>query len=163
MSSSLWPHELQLSRLPCPSLFPGVCSNLYSLSQWSCVAPFSSFPQTFPASGFFPMSCLFASGGQSTGASVSALVLPMNIHGWFPLRISFFFFLYVFLTNLCTAKLKDIIVWIHFSHLKKILPPIWTSQPFGDLKLKLTRQKLGKWNRQHPLWTTVPRLRARPV
>ena len=87
MSSSLWPHELQLSRLPCPSLFPGVCSNLYSLSQWSCVAPFSSFPQTFPASGFFPMSCLFASGGQSTGASVSALVLPMNIHGWFPLEL----------------------------------------------------------------------------
>ena len=88
MSNFLWPHELQLSRLSCPSLSPGDCSNLYSLSQWSCVAPFFSCPQTFPASGFFPMSCLFASGGQSIGASVSAIVLPMNIQGWFPLELT---------------------------------------------------------------------------
>ena len=91
MSSSLWAHELQLSRLPWPSLSPGVCSNSCPLSQWchptisSSVVPFSSCPQSFPASGSFPVSQLFASGGQSTGASASASVLPVNIQGWFPL------------------------------------------------------------------------------
>ena len=71
MSDSLWPHGLQHARLPCPSLSPGACSNLCPLSQWchptisSSVAPFSSCSQSFPASGFFPMSWLFTSGGQS--------------------------------------------------------------------------------------------------
>ena len=86
VSSSLWPHGLQHSRLPCPSLSPGVCSNSCSLSQWclpttsSSVAPFSC-PQSFPASGSFPTSRLFASGGQNTGASASASVLSVNIQG----------------------------------------------------------------------------------
>ena len=94
MSNSLWPHELQPSRLPCPSLSPGACSSLCSLSQWwyltilFCVVPFSSCPQTFPASGFFSTSWPFASHSQSIGASVSALVLPMNIQGWFPLELT---------------------------------------------------------------------------
>ena len=76
-------------RLPCPSLSPRVCSNSCPLGSWcyltisSSATPFSSCLQSFPASGSFPMSQLFASGGQSTGASASASVLPMNIQGWF--------------------------------------------------------------------------------
>ena len=78
-------------RLLCPSLSYGVCSNSCPLSQWchptisSSVARLSSCLQSFPASGSFPMSGLFASGGQSIGASASASVLPMNIQDWFPL------------------------------------------------------------------------------
>ena len=91
MSDSLWPHRLQHSRLPCPSPTPGACSNSCPVSRWchptisSSVALFSSCPQFFPASGPFPMSQLFASGGQSIGVSASAPVLPMNIQDWFPL------------------------------------------------------------------------------
>ena len=90
MSDSLQPHWLQHARLPCPSLSPGVCSDSWPMSQWchitnsSSVTPFSSCPQSFPASGSFPMSWLLAQGGESIGASVSAPVLPMNIQGLFP-------------------------------------------------------------------------------
>ena len=89
MSSSLWPHGLQHTRLPCPSLAPGLCSNPCPWSQ-RChptvsfsVAPFSSCPQSFSASNSFPRSQLFKSGGESIGAS--ALVLPVNIQDWFRL------------------------------------------------------------------------------
>ena len=84
---SLRPHGLQHTRLPCPSPFPGACSNSCPLSQWghptisSSVVPFSSCLQSFPASGSFLMNWLFTSGGQSIGASAS--VFPMNIQGWF--------------------------------------------------------------------------------
>ena len=94
ISNSLWPHELQHARLPCPTLFPGVCWNSYPLSQWchpaisSSDALFSFCPQFFPASGSFPMSWLFASGGQIIGASSSASVLPVNIQGWFSLGLT---------------------------------------------------------------------------
>ena len=80
-------------RPPCPSPTPGVHSNSCPLSQWchptiqSSVIPFSSCPQSFPASGSFPMSQLFASGGQRIGVSASASVLPMNIQDWFPLGL----------------------------------------------------------------------------
>jgi len=90
MSNSLWPHGLQHANLLCLSL----CSNSCSLSWWyqpnisSSVAPFSSCLQSFPAPGSFPMSQLFASGGQSIGASAAASVLPVNIQGWFPLRLA---------------------------------------------------------------------------
>ena len=90
VSSSLWPHGLQHARLPCPSLSPRVCSNSCPLNRlchptiWSTVIPFS-WPQSFPESESFPMDRLFASGGQSIGASAPASVLPMNIQGWFPL------------------------------------------------------------------------------
>ena len=93
MSNSLWPHGLQHARLPCPPLSPGVCSHSCWLSWWchptmsSSVIPFSSYPQSFPASGSFPMSQLFASGGQSIGASTSGSVLPMNVQGWFLLGL----------------------------------------------------------------------------
>ena len=85
---TLRPYELQHTRLPCPSLFPGVCSNSCSLSQWCrptvsfSVALVSCFPQSFPSSGSFPVSQLLASGGQRIGASVSASVFAMNIQGW---------------------------------------------------------------------------------
>ena len=84
-------HELQHASLPCPSLSPKVCSNSCPSSQRchpnvsSSVAPFSSCPQSFPASGSFPMSQLFASGGRSIEAAVSGSVFPMNIQGLFPL------------------------------------------------------------------------------
>jgi len=85
VSNSLRPHGLQLARLPCPSPSPGVCSNSCPFS-WRChptisssFVPFSFCLQSFPASGSFPMSQLFASDGQSTGASPSVSVLPMNI------------------------------------------------------------------------------------
>ena len=87
---SLQPHGLQHARLPCPSLSPGVCSNACLLS-WCqrtispSVTCFSSCPQSLPASGSFPMSWLFTSGGQRTGASASASVLPVSIQSWFPL------------------------------------------------------------------------------
>ena len=87
-------HELQHARLLCPSLSPGVHSNSCSLNWWchptisSFVIPFSSRPQSFPASGSFPMSQLFVSSGQSTGASASASVFPMNIQDWFPLGLT---------------------------------------------------------------------------
>ena len=86
MSNSLWPHELQLARPPCPSPTPGVYPNSRPLSRWChltisfSVVPFSSLPQSFPASGSFPMSQLFASHGQSVGVSASASVFPMNEH-----------------------------------------------------------------------------------
>ena len=93
MSNSLQPHGLQHARLSCPSLSPGVCSNSLPLIQWchptiSCsVVPLSSCPQSFPASRFFPMSQLFASGGQSIRVSASALLLPVNTQDWFPLGL----------------------------------------------------------------------------
>ena len=91
MSNSLRPHGLQHASLPCPSPTPQVCPNPCPLSWWchptisSSVVPFSSCPQSFPASGSFPVSQLFASGGQSIGVSASTSVLPMNTQDWSPL------------------------------------------------------------------------------
>ena len=91
MSDSVRPHGLQHARPPCPSPTPGVYPNSCPSSQWchpaisSSVVPFSSCPQSLPASGSFPMSQLFAWGGQSIGILASASVFPMNIQDWFPL------------------------------------------------------------------------------
>ena len=84
---TLRPQGLQRARPPCPSPSPGVCSNLCPCHPTisSSVVPFSSRLQSFPASGSFPMSHLFTSGGQGIGALASASVLPVNIQGWFPL------------------------------------------------------------------------------
>ena len=93
VSNSLWSHGLQHARLSCLSPNPRACSNSCPLSQWchptisSCVIPFSSHLQSFPASRSFKMS-QFSSGGQSIGVSASASVLPMNIQDWFPLRLT---------------------------------------------------------------------------
>jgi len=91
MFDSLWPHGLQHIRPHFPLPTPRVYSNLCPLSQWchptisSSIVPFSSCPQSVPASGSFPMSQFFASGGQSIGVSASASLLPVNIQDWFPL------------------------------------------------------------------------------
>ena len=92
--NSLQPHGLQHTRLPCPSPTPEACSNSCPLSRWchptisSSVTPFFFFLQSFPASGSFPVSWLFQSGGKSIGASASAL--PKNIQDWFPLGLTGF-------------------------------------------------------------------------
>ena len=93
VSASLRPHGLQHARLPCPSPTPGACSNSCLLSQWchptisSSVIPFSSCLQSFPASGSFPTSQFFTSGGQSIGVSALTSVLPMNIQDWLIFRM----------------------------------------------------------------------------
>ena len=92
VSNSLWPHESQHTRPPCPSPSPRVHSNSRPLSRWchpaisSSVVPFSSCPQSLPASESFPMTQLFTWGGQSTGVSASASFLPKNIQAWSPLE-----------------------------------------------------------------------------
>ena len=94
ISDSLRPHGLQHARPPCLSPTPGVYSNSCPSTQWyhsaisSSVIPFSSPLQSFPASGSFPLSQFFASGGQSIGVSVSTSVLPMDILDWFPLGLT---------------------------------------------------------------------------
>ena len=94
VSNSLRPHEPQHARPPCPSPAPGVYPNPCPLSRWyhptilSSVVPFSSCPQSFPASGSFQMSQLFTPGGQNIGVSALASVLPRNIQGWFHLRLT---------------------------------------------------------------------------
>ena len=91
ISNSLWPHESQQTRPPCPSPTPAVHPNSCPSSRWchpaisSSVVPFSSCPQSLPASETFPMSQLFTWCGQSTGVSASASVLPMNTQDWCPL------------------------------------------------------------------------------
>ena len=91
VSNSLQPHESQHNSPPCPSTTPGVYSNSCPSSKWChlaisySVVPFSSCPQSLPASGSFPISQLFASGDQSIGVSASASVLPMNNQDWSPL------------------------------------------------------------------------------
>ena len=92
VSDSLRSHELQHARPSCPSPTPGIYPNSCPLSQWChpaisySIAPFSSWPQSLPASGSFPMSQLFTPGGQSIGVSASASVLPMNTQDWPPLE-----------------------------------------------------------------------------
>ena len=94
MPDSLWPHELQHARLPCPSLSPGVCSNSCPLSQWCHLIILSSAVffyfclQSFLASESFPVSRLFTSGGQRIGASASEWALSVTIQLWFPLGLT---------------------------------------------------------------------------
>ena len=94
MSNSLWPRGLQHARLPCPSLSPRVSQTLVCWvgdtiqPSHPLLTPFFSCLQSFPASGSFPVSWPFASGGQNIGDSASASVLPMSIQGWFPLRLT---------------------------------------------------------------------------
>ena len=94
VSDSLWPQGLQHTRLSCPSPTPRAYSNSCPLHWWChptisfSVIPFSSCLQSFPELGSFQMSQFFTSGGQSTGVSASASVLPMNIQEWFPLSLT---------------------------------------------------------------------------
>ena len=128
MSDSLWHYGLQHARLPCPSLFLGVCSNSYPLNSWchptisSSFAPFSSCPQSFPAWGSFPRSWLFPSGGQNSGVSASATVLPMNIQGWFPLGLTgLISLLSRGLSRVCSSTT----VWKH--QFFGVQPALWSS------------------------------------
>ena len=91
MSDSLQPRGLQHPRLPCPSTTPGACSTSWPSSRWchptisSSVVPFAFHLQSFLASGSFPMSQLFASGGQNTGVTALKSVPPINTQDWSPL------------------------------------------------------------------------------
>ena len=131
VSNSLWPHELQHARPPCPSRAPGACSNSCPLSGWwhptisSSVIPFSSCPQSFPASGSFQMSHVFTSGGQSSGVSASASVLPMNIQDWFPLGWTGWISLQ---SKGLSRVFSSITVQKH--QFLNAQPPLWSSSPF---------------------------------
>ena len=128
VSDSLQPHGLQHSRLPCLSLSPRVCSNSCSLHQWchpiilSSFVPFSFCPQSFLASGSFPVNQLFASGGQSIGASASASVLPMSIQGWFPLGLTGLISL---LSNVLSRVFSNTTVWKY--HFFGTQPSLWSN------------------------------------
>ena len=111
VSDSLRPHESQHARSPCPSPTLGVHSNSCPSSWWchpaisSSVVPFSSCPQSLPVSGSFPMSQLFAWGGQSIGVSASASVLPMNTQDWSPLGWTGWISLQVLLDTIKNLKI----------------------------------------------------------
>ena len=146
MSDSLQPHGLQYARFPCPSLSPRIFSDSCPLIRWCYpaislpVTPFSSCPQTFPASESFPMNWLFASDSQSFGASASSSALPMNISGLIFLRTDWLDVLAIQKTLksiLQRHSLKVSILWhsalfsVQLSHLyittgKTIALIIWT-------------------------------------
>ena len=136
MSNSLRPHELQHGRLRFHSLSPWGCSNS---CQWSyltissSVVPFSSCPQSFPASGSFPMSQLFASGGQNIGDSASASVLPVNIQNLFPLG----------LTGLISMLSKGL--WRVMSS-----TTIWKHQVFGTQPSLCSNSHIHSWLLEKP-------------
>ena len=142
---SLWPCGLQHARLPCPPLAPGVCSDSCPLSWW-CYLTISSLPLcflSFPASGSFPVSHLFTSGGQSIGLSASALVLPMNIQDWFPLELrrihrekGKIIFLELWFRKkmawcllFCLLYLK-VIIWMKYSKTSFVLGFLYSTQRF---------------------------------
>ena len=126
MSDSLRPHESQHARPPCPSPTPGVHSDSCPSSQWchpaisSSVSPFSSCPQSLPASESFPMRQLFAWGGQSTAVSALASFLPKKSQGWSPsVSVNFFFKIlpyYVFIQH-CSLSYCSSLCPLHSSHM----------------------------------------------
>ena len=126
MSNSLWPHGLQHAGLLNPSLSPGDCSDSCPLSWWchptisSSVTLFSSCPQSFPASGSFPVTWLFVSGGQILGASASASVLPMTIQGWLSLGLTS---LVSMLSKGLSRVFSRITVWMH--QFFRTQPSLW--------------------------------------
>ena len=126
VSNSLWPHGLQHARLPYPSSSPRVCPSLCSLYRWCHPAISSSdtlfCPQSFPASGTFPISCLLESEDQNTGASASASVLTVNIQGWSPLRLTSLISL---LSKGLSGVFSKTTVWRH--QFFGILPSLWSS------------------------------------
>ena len=137
MSNSLQPHGLQHTRPLCLSLSPGICSNSCPLSQWCCLTILSSVTlfsfclQSSPASRPFPTSQLFASGGQSSGASMS--VLPMDIQGWFPLGLTDFISL---LSKGLSRVFSSTTVWKHqFFHVQ---PSLWFNSHISTWLLEKT-------------------------
>ena len=146
VSDSLWPRELQHTSLPCPSpSLDWVCSDSCPLSQWchatlsSSVVPFSSHLQSFPASGSFPMSQFFTSGGQSFGASASVSVLPMNFQGWLPLELAGLISLLS--KGLQHYSLKPSVLWCSAFFIAKLSHPYMT---VGKTKALTIRTFVGK-------------------
>ena len=141
MSNSLRPQGLQHTRFPCPSPSPGESSNSGLLSWWyypifsSSVIPFFSWLQSFPALGSFPMSWLFTSGGQSTEASTSAPVLPINIQSWFPL--GFRFDLWAFQGSL-ESLLQHILKALIFRHSTFFMVQLWHPYMTTEKNVALT-------------------------
>ena len=139
--SHVWCHGLQHARLPCPSPTPGAYSKSCPSSQWchptisSSVVPFFSCLQCFPASGSFPMSQFFTSGGQSIGVSASASVLPMNIQDWFPLgRTGWMSFLSKGLSRVfCSSTIeiiKSLVLSFLYSPKLKSIYDYWKNHSF---------------------------------
>ena len=146
MSNSLKSYGLQHSKLPCPSLSPWVCSNLYALNQWcnptisSSVTPLFSFPQSFPASGSSPMSWLFASCGQRTGDSASASVLPVNTQSWFLLGLTGLNSLLPRgLSGVFSRQHHNVCMLNHFSHVQ-LFTTLWTIARQTLLSMGFSRQ-----------------------
>ena len=140
VSDSLRSHRLQHARLPCSLLSPRVCSNSCPLSWWcqptisSSVVPFSSFPQSSPTSGSFPMTWLFESGGQSIGASAS--VLPVNIQGWFPLKLTdLVSYIYICIYSFQIILHSKLLQHIYYSFLCHIVGPCWLSSIYSSVYL----------------------------
>ena len=149
MPDSLQPHELQHATFPCPSVSPRVCSNLhqwYYLTVLFSATRFSSCPQSFPASGFFPRSWLFSSGGQSSGAPASTF--PMNIQGWFSLGLTGL----ISLQSKGLSRVFSSTIWKH--QFFRAQPSLWPSSHSWSWHLR------GKKQQQHsfvyidrPLWS----------
>ena len=143
VSASLWPHGLQHCMLPCPSPSPQVYLNSCPSSRWwhptisSSVIPFSSCPQCFPASGSFPVSQFFTSGGQSIGASASALALPINIQSWFPLG----------LTGLISLQSKGLSGVFSSTTVRK--HPFFKVHHHDDIRTQSTVHAITLWERTH--------------
>ena len=141
MCDSLQPHGLQHSRPPCPSSTPGAYSNSCPLrchpTISSSVVPFFSCLQSFPASGSFPMSQFFTSGGQSIGVSASASVFPVNIQDWFPLGWTGWISLQsqglsrVFSNKHHTSKVS-ILWYFHLGWAKNLVPKLWGEQSLSN-------------------------------
>ena len=144
------PHEPQHARPPCPSPTPAVYSNSCPLSRWchpaisSSVGPFSSCPQSFPASGSFPMSQLFTSGGQSIGALALVSLLPMNIQGWIPLGLTGLISLH---SEGLPRIFSSTIIWKHqFFSAQPSLWSFWSFRTYLFLKLyKNAGHKIILW------------------
>ena len=147
MSNSLRPHGLQHPRLPCPSSTPKAYSNSCPSSQWYhptisfSVIPFPSCLQSFPASGSFPVSQLFTSGGQRIRASAS--VLPVNIQGWFPLGLTGLISL---LSKGLSRVFSNTTVWKH--HFFGAQPSLWSNSHICTWLLERPRDWI---NHQNPM------------
>ena len=136
LSDSLQPQELQHAKLLCLSLLPpGACSNSCPLSRWchptisSSVVPFFCL-QSFPASGSFPMSWFFTSGGQSIGASASASVLPVISQHLCPYLFYFYFILWLHCMACGSSQTRN---WTQGMAMKALNPNHWTTRKFPDL------------------------------
>ena len=152
VSDSLWPHGLH-ARLLCPLPSPRVCLNSCPLSRWcyltmsSSAALLSFCLQSFPASRFFPMSQLFAPGGQRYGALASASALPMNIQSWFPLGLTGLILQSKGLSRIFSSTT----IWKH--QFFSAQPCLWSKSQFCTWLLEKPIQSIGSQTVRH-YWAT---------